>query len=147
MSSLAQIWEQTVGAAPAVTKTAAAAEAAPAAAAAIEKTASEQAEGVTAFGSLVGGYFTEAFDSFVKSAADLEVEAGKGEKPQEHAPGGGGMTAVIGKEGDPALPQNHSASSGAPLKVTTHGNTPYSLAVQQSVLKRFKGQGIVGEQK
>lgn len=143
MSSLASIYEQTMAAeAPVATKTAAAAAAAP-----TEKTASAEDESISNFGSLVGGYFGEIFGSFVKSAADLEVEAGKGSKPQEHAPGGGGMTAVIGKEGDPALAVNYDASSGDGMKVTTHGNTPYSLAVEQSVLKRIKGQGIVGAQK
>jgi hypothetical protein len=151
MSSLASIYEQTIGAAPAETKTAAAPATEVAPATPAEKTAAEQEQANDAigeFGSIVGGYFNEMFGSFVKSAADLETEAGKSEEtPLQHAPGGGGMTNVIGKEGDPHLQINHPASSGAALKVTTQGHTPYSLAVEQSVLKRIKGQGIVGSQK
>lgn len=149
MSSLAEIYERTMST-PVTEKTAAAAPAAAAAATEAEKTAAaaEDETGISDFGSLVGGYFNDQFAPYVeKVAADLETEAGKGHKPQADAPGGGGMTSVIGKEGDPALAMNHAASDGAHLKVTTQGHTPYSLAVQQSVLKRFKGQGIVGEQK
>lgn len=100
------------------------------------------------FGNLVGGYFNEQFESMIeKCAADLESEAGKGESPMAHLGNSGGLTNVIGKEGDPHLHVNYPASGGAALKVTTGGHSPYSLAVKQKILKRMAGEGIVGEQK
>lgn len=115
-----------------------------------EKVASEQVDEnhpITQFGGLVGDYFNVMFESMTKEAGDLEAEAGKGESPVAHQDGGGSMSSVIGKPADANMPVNHSASSGAPLHVTTKNTSPYSLnVVQQKLLKRL-GAGIVGEQK
>jgi len=125
-----------------------AAEAPAAPAAEIEKVAASTEEHpFTNFGELVGDYYNVMFESMVKESADLEDEAGKGESPVAHQGSNGSMSAVIGKPADAHLPVNHSASSGAPLKVTTQGHSPYSLAVKQKILKRMSGEGIVGEQK
>lgn len=116
-----------------------------------EKVASEQGmdenHPITQFGGLVGDYFNVMFESMAKEAGDLEAEAGKGESPVAHQEGGGSMSHVLGKPADAHMPANHSASSGAPLHVTTKNTSPYALnVVQQKLLKRL-GAGIVGEQK
>lgn len=109
-----------------------------------------EAEGPTSdFGTTTGSYLQATMGAFLeKVAASLEAEAGKGHQPQAGVDASGSMSAVIGKPGDPAMAVNHDASSGADLKVTTQGHSPYSLAVvQQQILKRIKGVGVVGEQK
>ena len=103
----------------------------------------EPTDAVSTFGGVVGEYFGIQMGSMLeKAAGDVEAEAGKGEKPQAHAPG---APSTLGSPGDPALPVNHSASSGAALKVTTGGSTPYSLkgAALKAILKRLPGEGAV----
>lgn len=94
----------------------------------------------TSLGELVGVYFNVLEDAYVeKVAGDLEMEAGAGHKPFAHQPAAGELSRIVGKEGDPMLPKNHDASSGAGLKVTTGGNTPYSLKAKaqiKAILKR-----------
>lgn len=94
----------------------------------------------TALGELVGVYFNVMEDAYVeKLAGDLEMEAGAGHKPFAHQPASGELTKIVGKEGDPMIAKNHDASSGAGLKVTTGGNTPYSLKAKaqiKAILKR-----------
>lgn len=142
--SLAAIYEQIVGGATAdegQEKTAAAAEGVTE-----NKEVSEES---TSFGELVGEYFNEIVEPyFDKVAASLEAEAGKGEQPLAHAATGGSMTAALGTPKDPHLAQNHSASSGAALHVTTGGHSPYSLkeqALKKAILRRstMEGQKVV----
>lgn len=122
--------------------------AAPAAAATVEKTAAEQGataveevvanEGSMLFGELTAHYLNQGMagylDEIEKTAGSVVAEAGPGELPLAHAATGGQLTAIIGSAKDPHQPMNHSASGGAPLKVTTGGTTPYSL--KESVLKK-----------
>ena len=138
--SLAQIYEQIMGeAAPAA---AAEATTEKTAAAATEPTASEAGDedASTLFGEMVGDYFNVMAEPFFdKVAADLETEAGAGESPVEGQTTGGSMTAALGKPADPHLHVNHPASSGAPLRVTTKGTSPYSLreaALKKEILRR-----------
>lgn len=145
MATLTDIYQQIMGdSAPAgQTK-----EAAPAAEAGSEKTAAEAtpaatpAEGDdsrTVFGGLVGHYFNEALNGYVKTAGDLEAEAGKGELPLQHIQPEGQMTKVIGKESDPMLPMNHSGSSNEKIDAAVKNTTPYNLkgAALKEVLKRL----------
>lgn len=112
--------------------------------AAAEGTPAEETA-MNSFGTAVGEYFNLAVESMLdKVAGELEAEANKGVKPMAHAPG---SESALGSPGDPMIGQNHDASSGAALKVTTQSHSPYSLAVKQKLLKRFAGEGIVGEQK
>lgn len=128
---------------PVQEKTAAAA-AAPAAPAAPvqEKTASAEGEEdpSTAVGELTGIYFNVLEEAFVeKLAGDLEMEAGAGHSPLGGNKGGGELTRIIGKEGDPSIPMNHDSTSGAGLKANPGNQTPYSLKARaqiKAVLKR-----------
>lgn len=99
-----------------------------------------EADESTALGELTGIYFNVQHDALIeKLAGDLEMEAGAGHKPQASAPGGGELSKIVGKEGDPAIPMNHDASGGAALQVTTKNTTPYSLksrAQIKAILKR-----------
>lgn len=145
---LTDIYEDLFGTKPEATveKTAAttAAPAAEAAPAATEKTASaetqETEDPTTRVGELTGIYFNVMHDACIeKIAGDLEMEAGKGYQPQEHAGSTGELSKIVGKEGDPALPNNYDASSGAGLKANPGNQTPYSLKAQaqiKAILKR-----------
>jgi hypothetical protein len=99
-----------------------------------EEVTDDENEASTRFGELVGLYFSVAQDSLVeKLAGDLEMEAGDGYKPQGSAPAGGQLSEIVGKQGDPALPVNHDASSGAGLRVNTGNQTPYSLKAKAQI--------------
>jgi hypothetical protein len=105
-------------------------------------TSTEGSEASTSFGELVGEYFNEVVEPyFEKVAADLETEAGRSEEtPLQHATTGGSMTAALGKPAESRLQVNHSASGGAPLRVTTGGHSPYALreaALKKTILKRM----------
>jgi hypothetical protein len=93
---------------------------------------SSEVSATTAFGELTGEYFNIiAAPFFSKVAGELEMEAGKGEKPLAHQPKA---------EGDAHLPVNHKASGGEGLKAMTHGESPYSLkekALAKAILKRM----------
>lgn len=116
-----------------------------------EKTASAGTNGAageegsdesTAFGELVGEYFNEVAEPyFDKVAADLETEAGRNEEqPLQHAPVGGSMGSALGKQQDPHLQVNHSASGGAGLHAAVQNSTPYALkeqALKKTILKRM----------
>jgi hypothetical protein len=142
MKSMADMYEEIIGAAPAAPTTEkTASEVAAAAAATAEVTTTE--DGADAdFGSLVGSYFNEALNPFVeKVAKDLEAEAGAGFKPLAGINGDGSLAAVIGKEGDPSLGQNHKATGGGKIDATTGNHSPYSLkdsALAKEILKREK---------
>jgi len=124
--------------------------AAPAAEAGAEKTAAATAEAAPAgevsdepstnLGELTGIYFNVMHDACIeKIAGDLEMEAGSGYKPQEHAGSTGELSRIVGQEGDPAVPNNYDASSGAGLKANPGNQTPYSLKAQaqiKAILKR-----------
>jgi hypothetical protein len=92
------------------------------------------------FGQLTGVYVNVLADSyFEKLAGDLEMEAGKGFKPQAGVNDGGELSRIVGKEGDPSIEMNHDASSGAGLKVNPGNQTPYSLKARaqiKAILKR-----------
>ena len=139
--SLADIYEQMMGVAPA--------EAGQEKTASAQAAAGEASDESTAFGELVGEYFNEiAAPYFDKVASDLETEAGKGEQPLAHVPTGGSMTAALGKPADPMLPKNHSASGGAAINAAAHNSTPYALkeqALKKAILKRtsMEGQKVV----
>lgn len=94
----------------------------------------------TALGSLTGIYFNVMHDAFIeKVAGDLEAEAGAGHSPLGGNKGGGELTRIIGKEGDPSIPMNHDATSGAGLKANPGNQTPYSLKARaqiKAILKR-----------
>src|ERR1019366_3746344 len=101
-----------------------------AAAPVVTETEIDENPNTTAFGELAGVYLSVAIDGLVeKLAGDLEMEAGTGHKPQASAPGGGQLSEITGKIGDPSIEMNYDASSGKPL-VTNPGNqTPYPLKV------------------
>jgi hypothetical protein len=116
------------------------------AAAATAEAANEETTATSGFGELVGEYFNAAVEPFFqKVSGELESEAGKGESPVAHQDGASSLGKTLGKEGDPHMPVNHSASSGAHLKVTTHNQSPYSLkekALAKAILSR--GQAVPG---
>ena len=94
----------------------------------------------TALGSLTGIYFNVMHDAFMdKIAGDLESEAGAVHSPLAGNKGGGELTRIIGKEGDPSIPMNHDSTSGAGMKVNPGNQTPYSLKARaqiKAILKR-----------
>ena len=150
MGSLAQIYEEVMGGtAPASQETATTTEKV-----ATDATTTETADAgdsTSQFGELVGEYFNSMVEPFFnKIAFDLEGAAGKGEQPLAHADTASSLGASLGKQKDPHLSVNHSASGGADLKVTTKGNSPYSLkekALAKEILRRSSAApvGNIGE--
>ena len=109
-----------------------------------EKVASEGYgvnEGTQLFGELSGHYFEVARQNFIeKMAASVEEEAGAGEQPMAHLGNRSSLGATLGKEEDPYMPVNYSASGGAALKTMTGNESPYSLkelALKKQILKRM----------
>lgn len=136
-----QLFEEAAPAAPVQEKVAGEAPAAP--------TEEVTNEASLLFGELTAHYLNEGVAGYLeeveKVAGSVEAEAGAGELPQAHVHGGGQLTSVIGAPKDPHMPVNHSASSGAPLHVTTGGNTPYSLkeqALKKAILKRMQAAPV-----
>lgn len=95
---------------------------------------------ITDLGELTGIYFNVAEEAYLdKVAGDLEHEAGSGHSPLGGNKGGGELTRIIGKEGDPSVAVNHDPVSGAGLKVNPGNQTPYSLKARaqiKAILKR-----------
>lgn len=145
---LTDIYEDMFGekapAAPAPEQTKVAAEVAPVAATVTEDEAGQESP----VGELTGIYFNVMHDAWQeKLAGDLEAEAGAGVKPQASAPGGGELSKIVGKEGDPAIAMNHDASGGKALKVNPGNQTPYSLkekALAKAIARR--GNAVPGGQ-
>jgi hypothetical protein len=95
---------------------------------------------ITDLGELTGIYFNVAEEAYLdKVAGDLEHEAGSGHSTLGGNKGGGELTRIIGKEGDPSVAVNHDPTSGAGLKVNPGNQTPYSLKARaqiKAILKR-----------
>jgi len=142
--SLAEIYEQIMGDVPSATdenegttKVAASTE---------DETGTESDEERTAFGEMVGHYFNAQLAPYVEKIAFDANAPGNDEVPLKHINPSGGLTNVVGKPAEAALPMNHSGSSGEKIHATTKNTSPYSLAVKQKILKRMADEGIVGEQ-
>lgn len=150
MGSLAQIYEEIMGGTAGAEQTQENTQ---------EKTASEagaaaaegEGDATSQFGELVGEYFNVMAEPyFDKVAFDLEGAAGKGEQPLAHANTASSLGSSLGKQKDPHLTVNHSASGGADLKVTTQNHSPYSLkekALAKEILRRSTAApvGNIGE--
>ena len=114
----------------------------------IDKVASEEVNETTQlFGELTAHYFGVAKGEYLdKVAASVEDEVSDAnETPMHHLGNNSQLTNSIGKPADPAMPVNHSASGGAPLKTMTGNTSPYSLkemALKKQVLKRLQAAPV-----
>lgn len=123
----------------------------------LDKVASEETEGNEAtdlFGQLTAHYFGVAQgEYFEKVAASVEEEADQDEEqPMAHLGNKSSLGGTIGKQEDPHMPVNHSASGGEGMKTMTGNQSPYSLkelAKLKEILKRIGKQeaGAVGAYK
>jgi hypothetical protein len=123
----------------------------------VEKIASEEVDGNEAtdlFGQLTAHYFGVAQgEYFEKVAASVEDEADQDEEqPMAHLGNKSSLGGTLGKQEDPHMAVNHTASGGEGMKVMTGNQSPYSLkelAFLKAVLKRIgkSEAGAVGAYK